>query len=299
MASSSLERIAQALLTAGMAVLAVSAVSVVAAQAPAKPQRVVSTNLCVDEMVLRLAERRNVASVTWLSLNAEASNVSELARGIPINHGLAEEIIPLRPDLVIAGKYTARPGVALLKRIGVRTVDVDVPYTLDEMRQQYRTVAALLGEQERGENLIGEMEERLAAYARNPPATRLRALLLNPNGYTVGRGSLVDEVITRAGLENVAVDLGVGPFGQVPLEAVVMSAVDVLIVSASRDGPPSMATELLRHPALVKSSSRAHVVVLPNRLWNCAGPESVEAVERLRQAAKAAQLSVPRKVARE
>src|SRR5438105_636540 len=32
---------------------------------PAKPRRVVSINLCVDEMVLRLADRQNIASVTW------------------------------------------------------------------------------------------------------------------------------------------------------------------------------------------------------------------------------------------
>src|SRR5262245_36777292 len=106
MESSILQRTSRSLqriLAAGMAVLAVSAVVVAGSQAHAKPQRIVSINSCVDEMVLRLAERRNVASVTWLSLNPESSNVSDLARGIPINHGLTEEILPMAPDIVIAG----------------------------------------------------------------------------------------------------------------------------------------------------------------------------------------------------
>ena len=85
-----------------------------------KPQRIVSINLCADELVLRLADPRNIASVTWLSRNPDSSNVAQLAAQVPINHGLAEEIIPLDPDLVIAGIYTARTAVALLKRAAFR-----------------------------------------------------------------------------------------------------------------------------------------------------------------------------------
>src|SRR5438067_3348422 len=83
-----------------------------AADGAVKPTRIVSMNLCTDELVLRLADRKNIASVTWLARGG-SSNVSELAAQVPINHGLAEEIIPLDPDLVIAGVYTTRAAVAL------------------------------------------------------------------------------------------------------------------------------------------------------------------------------------------
>src|SRR4051794_41669818 len=102
---------------AGMAGLVVSAAPIHAALAAdevataTKPQRVVSINLCVDELVLRLADRRNIASISWLSLDPKNSNVAALAREFPINHGVAEEIVPLKPDLVIAGMYTARGAV--------------------------------------------------------------------------------------------------------------------------------------------------------------------------------------------
>jgi iron complex transport system substrate-binding protein len=283
---------------AGMAGLVVSAVPILAAdEAPkvdAKPQRVVSINLCVDELVLRLADRRNIASVTWMSRDPKNSNVSALAREVPINHGVAEEIVPLKPDLVIAGMYTARAAVAVLRRTGFRTVDTGVPRTFDEVRQQYRELAALLGEQAKGEALVAEIDGRLAKATVEPPAKRPRAILLNPNGYTVGGGSLIDEIITRAGLENVAATLGLGEFGaMVPLEVVATSAIDVLIVSANRDGPPAMATEMLRHPVLSRLSDHTQVVVIPNRLWNCTGPDVAEAVALLAQAGR----DVRRKVA--
>jgi iron complex transport system substrate-binding protein len=260
---------------------------------PEKPRRIVSLNMCVDELLLRLAEPRNVASVTWLSRDPGNSNVAELAGSIPVNHGLAEEIIPLQPDLVIAGIYTARPAVAMLKRTGTPLAEVGVPRNLAEVRQQIRDIAGLIGEREKGERVVGAMDASLAALPAAPSSARPRAIVLNPNGATVGKGTLVDEIMTRAGLTNVAAELAIDNYGQIPLENVVASGVDVLILSASRDGPPALATELLRHPVLSALSDRTRIVVMPGRLWNCGGPAVVEAIGRLMRVADDARARAP------
>jgi iron complex transport system substrate-binding protein len=265
-----------------------------AADASAKPTRIVSLNMCVDELLLHLAQPRNVASISWLSRDPSNSNVAELAAGIPVNHGLAEEIIPLQPDLVIAGVYTARPAVAMLKRTGTPLAEVGVPKNLAEVRQQIRDIAGLIGEREKGESVVGAMDASLAALpTASSSSPRPRAIVLNPNGATVGKGTLVDEIMTRAGLTNVAAELAIDNYGQIPLEAVVASGIDVLIVSASRDGPPALATELLRHPVLAALSDRTRVVVMPGRLWNCGGPAVVEAIGRLRSVADDARARAP------
>jgi iron complex transport system substrate-binding protein len=256
-----------------------------AADASAKPTRIVSLNMCVDELLLRLADPRNIASVTWLSRDPSNSNVAELAAGIPVNHGLAEEIIPLQPDLVIAGVYTARPAVAMLKRTGTPLAEVGVPKNLAEVRQQIRDIAALIGEREKGESVVAAMDASLAALPTDSSSSRPRAIVLNPNGATVGKGTLVDEIMTRSGLTNVAAELAIDNYGQIPLEAVVANGVDILILSASRDGPRALATEILRHPVLSALSDRTRLVVMPGRLWNCGGPAVVEAIDRLMRVA--------------
>ena len=263
-----------------------------ATDASGKPRRIVSLNMCTDELVLRLAEPQNIASVTWLSRDPRNSNVAELAARIPVNHGLAEEIIPLKPDLVIAGVYTTRAAVAMLKRIGIPLAEIDVPKNLDDVRRQIREVADFVGEHEKGEKIVGDLDRGLAAIP-SPSGSRPRALVLNPNGVTVGKGTLVDEVMTRAGLTNVAAELAIDNYGQIPLETLVANAVEILIISASRDGPPALATEILRHPVLAALSDRTRVVVLPGRLWNCGGPAVVEAIERLRQVADDVRAGVP------
>jgi iron complex transport system substrate-binding protein len=248
-----------------------------------KPARIVSLNMCADDLLLRLAKPERIASVTWLSHDARNSNVSELARQVRQNHGLAEEIIPLDPDLVIAGAFSARTAVALLKRTSIRLIEYGIPKSFAEIRQQISTMAQLVGETPEGEKLISLMDARLAAI---PPASgpRPRAIVLNPNGATVGRDTLVGEIMTLAGLDNVAAELGIESYGLVPLENVVLNGVDILIVSTSRDGPPALATEILRHPVLERLAQRVRIVSVPGRLWSCGTPSSVEAVELLRKA---------------
>jgi iron complex transport system substrate-binding protein len=249
------------------------------------PQHIVSLNMCTDELLLRLASPSRIASVTWLSRDHDASNVAELAAHVPVNHGLAEEVIPLAPDLVLAGTFTTRTAVALLKRTHAPLVEFDIANTIEELRAQVRKMATLLQERERGEQLIHEIDRRLNAIGPVNASDRPRAIVLNPDSFTAGPGSLVDEAMTGAGLDNVAAHLQLGNYERVPLEMLINQNVDLLIVNARLDGPPALATELLHHPVLSQLGAHTRIVVLPSRFWNCPGPGFVEGVERLKAVA--------------
>jgi iron complex transport system substrate-binding protein len=250
------------------------------------PKRIVSLNLCTDELVLRLADRANIASITWLSKDAISANVVDLAADLPANHGLAEEIIPLDPDLVVAGTFTARTAVAMLKATRFPVTEFGVAHSLADVRSGIRKMAALVGEPARGEALVASFDRRLAEIGTPAQGRRPTALVFNANGFTVGAGTLVDDIMTRAGLDNVAAHMKLGNYTQLPLEIAVRSDVDILIISARRDGPPSLATALLDHPVLSKLGPKTHIVVLPTNLWSCGGPEVAEAIARLRAAAQ-------------
>lgn len=265
--------------TLTVAAVALAPLLPAASRAAGPAQRIVSLNLCTDELLLRLADPAKIASVTWLSRNP-GSNVPELAARVPINYGLAEQVLAVEPDLVLAGTFTTRIAVGMLKRTAMPVVEVSPPRNLDDVRQQIREIASLVGAEDKGRDMITEMDRRIAAMANKPRPMRPTAIVLNPNGATVGAGSLVNEIITAAGLENIRARPGVDNYGQIPLEVVAANEVDVLIVSASRDGPASKATEVLNHPILAKLP-HTRVVTMPARLWNCGGPAVADAVERL------------------
>ena len=252
-----------------------------AARSAELPKRIVSLNMCTDELVLRLADPAHIASVTWLSQDPRNANMAEAARRIPANHGLAEEVLGFRPDLVVAGAYTTRTTAGLLKRVGIAVREFGVPRTIAETKTQITEMADLLGEPARAQALAAEIEQRLQALAARRVARPLRAIVLRPNGFTVGRGSLVDEILTRAGLVNIAAELGAESYGQIPLETVVLGRAELLILNDTPDGPPSLAHEILHHPVITELGNRLRLVALPTRFWTCAGPGVVDAIELL------------------
>jgi len=273
----------------GWGALLLAALVAVAAPAVAKPQRVVSLNLCADELALRLADPGVVKSVTWLSQDPRNANAAAKAAALPANDGHAEEALGYAADLVLLGPFSDPASIALLKQTAAPVVEVGVPQTLAGVRWQIRDLAAALGEPQRGEALIADMEARLARVSIDRREPRPTAMVLQPNGFTVGRGSLIDDILTRAGLDNLAARrLDIAADSQVPLEVVASLAPDVLILDRSDERAPSLAEAALDHPAIVALEPRMTVVSLPARLWTCGGPEIAEAVERLAAAAAAA-----------
>lgn len=249
------------------------------------PVRVVSMNLCADELVLRLADRDQVLAVTYLARDPRGSTVATEAAGLPVTRGLTEEVVALRPDLVIAGAFTTRATVGMLKRVGSPVLELGVPTDLDGVRAQIRQVAAAVGHPERGETMVADLDARLASIK---PATRpLRALVMRPNAFTVAPGGLGDALIRAAGLVNVAAEIGRDRFGQVPLEAAALADANLIVLDEAAPGLPSLADMLLHHPVF-RALARGHrTVAIPNRFWTCPGPQVAEVVARLAAAANA------------
>ena len=248
-----------------------------------RPQRIVSMNLCTDQLVMLLADRERIASVSYLAADPRSSVLSAQAGDLHLNHGLAEEILPLRPDLVVAGVFTTRPTVFLLRKLGYPVIDVPVANGLDDIRANIRRVAAALGEPARGDRLIADFDARLDPHA---PAADRRPLaaLYWANGWTSGRGTLASAIVAAAGFRNLADTLGIAGTGQLPLATLLTAGPEVLIMGRVHDGP-ARANEVFRHPALRRAFADKPIVRVPDRFWVCGTPFVAEAIARLSEAA--------------
>jgi len=225
--------------------------------------------------------------VTWLARDPTLSNVSALAQDVPVNRGLAEDVVPLAPDLVIAGAYTARTAVALLKRLGIPVLELKVPTDVEEALAQIKTVATALGAPAKGTQLIADVRSGLSElHVASTGLSQPIAAVYQPNGLTIGKGSLVDDLLSRAGLRNLAVERRIDNYGELPLELLLFAQPDLLIINTAEDRGPAMAYEVLRHPALARRYHGARVISVPSAWWSCPGPRLVDAVQRLQHAAQ-------------
>ena len=249
--------------------------------AVAAPQRIVSINICGDLLALSLAPRAHIASITFLAADEVMSPIAELAEGVPRNYGMAEEVLALDPDLVLAGRYTARATVNLLKRLGYTVLEFDIAESMDDARAQIRVAAAAMGVIEAGENMIAKLDARIQAARPRPGQERPLAVVYGPNGFTLGPRSLSGSLIEIAGFENLAARAGILRVGQLPLEQLLLARPDVLLVESESLHAPAMATLVLSHPALRNLRHRITVAEIPRPLWSCPGPWLADALDHL------------------
>lgn len=244
------------------------------------PRRIVSMNLCTDQMALLLAGRERIVSISFLGADPAESPLADLARGIPVNHGLAEEVIAAKPDLVLAGRYTTGFAKAMLRRLGYPVIEIESSETIAGIHAALTALGKTLGTELRAADLLADMDRRLAAVAA-PAGRNGSAIIFDANGFTVGRPGLADEVMTRIGLVNKAPDLGIGAYGQVPLETMLAVRPDRIIYLIYRPGVPSIASATMEHPALKRGIGERRTLSVPGRLLTCGTPMVAEAAERL------------------
>ncbi|MBT9383434.1 ABC transporter substrate-binding protein [Pseudooceanicola sp. CBS1P-1] len=246
------------------------------------PRRVVSMNLCTDQLAMLLAAPGQLVSVSRLAADPRSSAMAQQARSYPQNHGQAEEIWQMRPDLVIAGSYTARATVTLLKRLGVPVLQVQPARSLSDVDKLLRQVGDALGRTAQADTLIADFDTRLAAL-RAEVRRRPRAAIYQANGYSSGDATLAGEILEAAGFDNVA-----GPGGGtfLPLEKLVMADPEVLITSVPYPGA-SRAEEILHHPVVRDIRARSHTTTVLDHDWICGTPHVLEAIAALAETRKA------------
>lgn len=240
--------------------------------AGAAPARVVSMNLCTDQLAMLLAAPGQLVSVSYLAADPRASAMAAEAAAYPANRGLAEEVFLLRPDLVLAGSFTTKATVEMLERLGVPVLVAPPAYSLADVRSEITRIGAALGREEAARALLARFDEGLAATPA-PVEPRPSAMVVGGNGYASGPASLVGEVVAAAGFANGAASLGLESGGRVSLEELVMHAPDLLVLPEPYPGA-SRAEEIPRHPALAGTGTAR--VTLPDRNWVCGTPALLE-----------------------
>lgn len=266
-----------------VAVLVLAAGAPAQAEDAARPRRVVSLDLCTDQLLIDLVDRGRIAAVTHLAADPAVSAIPDQARGLPVTHGAAEDVLRYDPDLVLAGPFGVSATVDLLRRLGRRVVIVPQPQDLAGIAQVARSVAAAVGEPARGEALVAGFERRLAALA---PRTRdlPTAVIYQVGGAVSGPGSLIDSALRAAGFRNLATDYRLSRSGQVPLESLLTQPPDLLVLSSGAAEYRTAIADNLRHPVIDVLRRRGATLELPWRLWLCGTPHLVEALERLAEA---------------
>jgi iron complex transport system substrate-binding protein len=250
------------------------------AHAEDRPQRIVSLNLCADQLLLRLADKDQIASLSPLVRDRGFSYLVDEAMDVKVNAGRGEVILFSGADLVLTGRYGSHTKRELLQRHGLDVMVLDPWRTMDHGREQIRSVAARVGYPERGEELIAELDSALVRTKDVVPRGR-SLLIYHRRGWVPGPDSFMGELARHMGFTLHQETLGLSRGGLVRLEAVVATPPDYVLIDPIAGRSIDNGSALLAHPALKDVAPPERRLTVADNLTICAGPSTPAAIDAL------------------
>ena len=280
--------------TRGRVAALVCAVLFVLQPALAAPQRVVSTFLCTDEYVFRMVPRSHIAALSYLAGDTRpvVSTIADKVGGITLIHPSTETVLNFKPDLVVMYQGTETRLHAQLAKLGVPIVDVPWANSLADIRKITAMLGDRLGAPDKAREMQAQMDRKIAAARAAAPRPPVKAILYEPNGYA-SSGGLTDEVMALAGVANAAPLARLTRTGTLPVEQVIASAPELLVLGGEARSGSARAYMILHHPALaaLKGRTLAEFATLTPLL--CPGPWSVDAAQIFGDLARKARALAP------
>ena len=233
---------------------------------------IVSTNPCVDSVLVRILPPSRIAGISHYSQDPSATSiplaVARRFRGIA---GTAEEVIALHPDLVIASTYTPPATQAAYARAGLKTLLVGIPDSIAESQAQVTQIADAAGAPMGGARINAEIDRAVARWSHKDGRSP-SALLYISGDLATGGSTLLNDMMTRVGFRNAAASYGLTHTGTLSAETIVTQPPAVVIASERESRGTA-----LRHRLLPNTPQ----AVFPRVLINCGGPTIAPALERL------------------
>ena len=237
--------------------------------------RAASLNLCTDELLLQLARPEQIVSVTHLSQQQAETPLWARARRYARNDGTLLDVVPHRPTIVFTMGGQGNDRQAIARRLGIRTIVLPFPQTIDDVIASVRTVSSALGRRDAGETFV----RQVAALKAGAPRSGLDTLYLSGGGQSVGATSLAADWMRLAGLRQRAIR-----GDRVSLAQLLVAPPAVLLRSSYRSGEYSAGQRWLSHP-LARQVRSGRTLTTDGRLWTCMGPLLAPEILRLRREA--------------
>lgn len=195
---------------------------------PAPPKRIVSLVPSQTELLIDLG--MDVIGRTKFCIHpaAHVANIPIIGGTKEVNF---ERIHALNPDLIIGNKEENTQEI-------VATLDPDFPIflsdvrTLDDALLMISQIGTLIGKQNAAEKMRLEIEQRFAQLPTQPQSRRAAYFIWRNPWMVVGRDTFIDDMLTRAGFENVFAAREDSRYPSVTIEEIAAARPEFLLFSS-------------------------------------------------------------------
>lgn len=173
---------------------------------PRRPVRIASGTEGTDEILADLVPKADVVLVTTNASDPTQSSVVSWAKGIPaMQQANAEQIIGVRPDIVLLASYTQAGVVNQIEQASIPVYEFANFNSIHDLEQNIQTVGRLVGASGKAAVIVRRMNQHLSAVAHSLKGVhKVTVLNYSSFGYVAGRGTTVNDEIVDAGGINAA-----------------------------------------------------------------------------------------------
>lgn len=250
----------------------------------------------IDTMLLGVVTPDKLIAATEADRDPAISYIANDTKNIKMTvplMGLSMELVTeAKPDLIIASTYTKGEQLDLYRNMGIPVVVIKGPRSIEEVESDIRIIAAATGEKERGEKVVAKMDEMLTESDKRlseEKGKRPVVFLVSQMTRYGGPGSMFNELLTRARLENAIGLAGVSNGQMISPEQIVKVDPDMFFVSTDRESDTTGASRyrdsFLANPAIAQMRAAKHIVLVDDRYIYAASQNAVYAVRALANAA--------------
>ena len=252
-----------------------------------RPKKIISFDLCVDQLLLGIVPKEKIAAVTFLTSDENYSTMSWEYKGLPITGGSVEDVFKYKADLVLVGEFEPAAKVRLMKNLGFNVHVIPLALSVSNLRQTILKIGQLTGHEENATKLIRHFNKELQDLGgeANPEGKgrKSRAIFLAARRHTQGKNSVVNTLFDISGYQNIALETGHEEGGFVGLEQLIDAAPDLIMIGKAKTDAPSLATGVLSHPALRDLARNRQQVDMEQKYLLCLTPGILEAARQLKQ----------------
>jgi len=222
----------------------------------------------------------------------EFTNYPEAAVALPSVGGSMgdynfEQIVNLKPDLVLAAEINTPEQVKALEDLGVTVFYLSNPTNIEGMYANLITVGKLTGKEPEATALVDSLKQRVAAVEDKISRVTTRPKVFYEldgseaaKPWTAGAGTFIDMLITMAGGENVAASLA-GSWGQFSQEALLVANPDFILLGDSAYGTTAEQVAARTGWETIQAVKAGQVLPFNDDTVSRPGPRLVDALEEL------------------
>ena len=251
------------------------------------PQRIISLAPSNTEILFALGLGDRVVGVT------EYCNYPEEATAKPKVGGFStvdiEKVVSLEPDLILATRIHSKTVIPALEELGL-TVAALAPGCIDEVLNSITLVGKITGQDKQASRLVNDLRTRTESVANKTrnlaPNQRPKVLYLTWHDplMTAGTETLTDDIISKAGGQNIAYDIS--GHKAIDLETIIHRDPQVIIASVGMGAGEDLPWQYVNTEPRLKNTQALvnnRVYKIDGDLIHRPGPRIVEALEQMAQ----------------